>query len=67
MKNKEQREGNKFFVYPIFKGLSEKIEKECKVIKPEKLKLAFWPNKTRQTLVQVKNKISPPPSPLSIV
>ena len=42
------------------KGLSEKIEKECKVFDPEKLKLAFRPSRTmRQTLVRVKNKIPP--------
>jgi hypothetical protein len=62
MERKKQREGNRSYVLclPYVKGLSEKIEKECKVIEPEKLKLAFRPNRTMsRTLVQVKNKIPP--------
>ena len=45
---------------PYVRGLSEKIERECRAIEPEKLKLDFCPLRTmRQTLVQVKNKIPP--------
>ena len=42
------------------KGLSERIERECRAIGSEKLKLAFRPSRTiRQSLVQVKNRIPP--------
>ena len=55
-----ERRRTQVLCLPYVKGLSERIERECKVIESEKLKLAFRPNRTvRQALVRVKNRIPP--------
>ena len=43
-KGKGRGNGHKSFVFPMYiKWLSERIERECKVIESERLKLAFRP------------------------
>ena len=52
-----ERRQTRVLCLPYVRGLSEKIERECKVIGSEKLKLAFRPNKTmRQAFLRVENK-----------
>ena len=60
-KNEEAEEGRYRTLSTLYvKGLLERIERECRAIGSEKLKLAFWPSRTiRQSLIQVKNRIPP--------
>ena len=51
----EGRKGKQILCLPYVKGLSERIERECRTIGPQKLKLAFQANR----MIRVKNRIPP--------
>ena len=49
----EGRKGKQILCLPYVKGLSERIERECRTIGPEKLTMAFKGNR----MIRVKNRI----------